>query len=257
MRTLAMIYSVVCYFLGVTALVSLILFIGDMVLPVTINKPSFFSPELPLLPAILVNTGLILLWSAQHSVMADPKFKAWWTQFVHPAIERSTFVLSVAIATTLLIVLWSPIPIVIWDIGQSSLGSVLIAAYLFGWSLTLFASFLINHFQLFGLEQAYRFLTETPSKKAIFVTPLLYRLVRHPMMTGILISLWCVPTLTVGRLLFNIVMTAYIIIGTRHEEETLVADLGEEYEEYRKSTPMLLPNLPKGSKQPNVSQQKA
>ena len=243
MRALAMVYSIVCYFFGVTALMALILFIGDIILPVTINKPSPIAPGFQPPQAIIWNISLILIWGLQHSIMADPRFKRWWTRFVHPAVERSTFVLGTAVATAFLIAFWAPVDLILWDVGNTSFGVILTVIYLMGWLITLFASFMINHFQLFGLEQAYRYLTETQSKKAIFVTPLLYRIVRHPMMTGILISLWCVPTMTVGRLTLNIVMTVYIILGTRHEEETLVADLGDEYEEYRKSTPMLVPNL--------------
>ncbi len=243
MRILAMAYSLMCYFAGVSALVLLILFIGDLLIPVTINQASPLSPEFPVTAAILANTALIVLWGLQHSIMADPRFKSVWTRFVPPAVERSTFLLFVAIATGLLVALWSPIPIMLWDVTGTALGTVLLAGYLAGWAIVLFSSFLINHFQLFGLEQAYNLLRQTQSKKAIFVTPLLYRIVRHPMMTGILISLWCAPSMSVGRLMLNIVMTTYILIGTRHEEETLIADLGEEYETYRETTPMLLPRF--------------
>lgn len=238
-----MAYSLICYFVGVSALIALILFIGDLLLPVIINSASPVSPELPVFGALIANTVLIMLWGLQHSIMADTRFKAIWTRFVPPAIERSTFLLFVALATVILVALWSPIPIILWDVSDSVLGTVLLAGFFFGWGIVLFASFLINHFQLFGLEQAYRLLTQTQSKKAIFVTPFLYRLVRHPMMTGVLISLWCAPTMSVGRLLFNAVMTTYIVLGTRHEEETLIADLGEEYEAYRETTPMLVPKF--------------
>ncbi len=251
MRLFAMAYSLTCYALAVTLLVALILFIEGLILPVTIDQASPLSPQLPVLQAILANVALIAFWGLQHSVMADTRFKAWWTQFVHPAIERSTFILFTTLSTTALMLFWSPIPITLWDTSGTPLALVLCAGYFFGWAVLLFATFLINHFHLFGLEQAYRFLSQTPSKKATFVTPLLYRIVRHPMMTGILVSLWCVPHMTVGRLVFNLAMTAYILIGTRHEEDTLVAELGEEYEAYRRSTPMLLPRFkarkPRGS----------
>ncbi len=247
MRLLAMIYSVICYVLAVTSLMALILFIEGLVVPVTINEASVVSPQLPVLPAILANVVLVVFWGLQHSVMADPRFKSWWTRFVHPAIERSTFILVTAFSTTGLMLFWSPIPITIWDTSGTPWALVLCAGYFFGWTITFIATFLINHFHLFGLEQAYRFMNETQSKKATFVTPLLYRIVRHPMMTGILISLWCVPHMTVGRLVFNLAMTAYILIGTRHEEETLLDELGEDYEAYRRTTPMLLPRF-KGRK---------
>ncbi|MDJ0613165.1 MAG: isoprenylcysteine carboxylmethyltransferase family protein [Rhizobiaceae bacterium] len=243
MRISFMAYSIACYFIGVSALVALILFIGDIYLPVTVNKASTLAPDLSPETALFWNIILIVLWGLQHSIMADAKFKSWWTQFVPPAIERSTFVLFVGLATSGLILFWVPIPTMIWDVSGTSFGLVLLIAYFSGWAITLFASFLINHFQLFGLEQAFRLQTQTQSKRAIFVTPFLYRIVRHPMMTGILISLWCAPTMTFGRLLFNIVMTTYILAGTRHEEEGLIAELGQEYEDYQETTPMLVPSL--------------
>lgn len=243
MRILAMPYSILCYFLGVGALVGLVLFIGDFLIPVTINKPSPIAPNFSPAFALLWNSALIVLWGLQHSIMADNRFKAWWTRFVHPAVERSTFLLFVALATTMLIILWNPVPIVIWKVDNPMLEAILVAGYFSGWAIVLGASFLINHFQLFGLEQAYRMLTSTQSKKSIFVTPFLYRIVRHPIMTGVLISLWFAPEMTVGRLGLNLVMTTYILIGTRHEEKTLVEELGKEYEDYQKTTPMLIPNI--------------
>lgn len=241
MRILAMAYSLLCYAAGMSALVLLILFIGDLLIPVTINQASPVSPEFPVIGALFANTGLIVAWGLQHSVMAGPRFKSWWTRLVPPAVERSTYILFVAVATGLLMALWSPIPVMLWDLTGTVPGAVLLAGYMFGWGIVVFVSFLINHFQLFGLEQAYRFFTQTQSRQARFVAPLLYRLVRHPMMTGILIALWCAPSMSVGRLMLNAVMTAYILAGTRHEEETLVAELGEEYEAYRETTPMLVP----------------
>ncbi len=245
MKIFTVLYSLTSYMIGVIALTGLILFIADLFIPVTVNTASPISPVFTGLTAIIWNVMLIALWGLQHSVMADPFFKEKWTKIVHPAIERSTYLLAVAITTVLLIALWSPIPVVLWDFSASSAGTILLGGYFFGWTVVLFSTFLINHFHLFGLEQAYRLITETQSKEITFVTPLLYRIVRHPMMTGILIALWCAPTMTVGRLLFNVVMTAYIIIGTRHEEKTLIRDLGEKYVRYRNRTPMLIPRFGK------------
>lgn len=254
MRILAMAFSLICYFAGVSTIVLQIFFIGDLMLPVTINHASPVSPDLPPILALFTNAALIVIWGLQHSIMADSRFKSWWTRFVPPSVERSTYILFVAISTIILVAFWSPIPVMLWDLTDTPLGTVLLIGYLSGWGVVLFSSFLINHFQLFGLEQAYRLLTETQSKKSIFVTPLLYRFVRHPMMTGILISLWCAPSMSIGRLLFNIVMTTYILIGTRHEEETLVNELGEVYQAYRKTTPMLLPRFRAKRPKPLTSQ---
>lgn len=243
MRHLVMAYSVACYAAAVGALVFLIEFISECFSPITVNAASPVSPELPVGPAIVANTILILLWGAQHSVMADPRFKAWWRPLVPQMIERSTYLLCVAASTLMLIFFWSPIPIMLWDVMDTPLGTALLVGYYFGWVIVLFATFLINHFHLFGLEQAYRHWSGTSSAASVFVTPVLYRVVRHPMMMGVLISLWCAPSMSVGRLLFNVVMTAYILVGTRHEEETLVSELGDVYETYRKTTPMLLPRF--------------
>jgi len=132
-------------------------------------------------------------------------------------------------------------PTQIWEISGTALGTALLGTYFLGWTIVLFASFLINHFALFGLSQAWQSITRTESKRDSFVTPLLYKLVRHPMMTGILIALWSVPSMTVGRLVFNTAMTLYIIIGLYLEERTLVAELGDEYINYQRTTPKLIP----------------
>ncbi len=245
MKILAMTYSVLSYFIGVATLVYLILFIGDLFVPWTINTAAPFAPDLAGLYAIVWNGVLVGIWGAQHSIFASPTFKAVWTKIVPTAIERSTYLLFVALMTAMLVALWVPLPTTLWDFSGTLLGSILMVGFFAGWVIVLIATFLINHFHLFGLSQAFQLLTQTPSKKESFVTPLLYKAVRHPMMTGVLIALWCAPTLTVGRLVFNIAMTAYILLGTRHEEKTLVADLGEDYTEYQKTTPMLIPGMPK------------
>jgi protein-S-isoprenylcysteine O-methyltransferase Ste14 len=179
--------------------------------------------------------------------MADAKFKRVWTLIVPAAVERSTYVLVVGVFTFGLIALWSPLDLVLWDFEGTWLGATLLIGYFLGWAITLFSTFLINHFQLFGLLQAWEHLKSLPSKEETFVTPLFYKLVRHPMMTGVLIALWCAPTLTLGRLILNLGLTAYILMGLHHEEKTLVQDLGDEYRTYQRSTPMLVPGFRKGS----------
>lgn len=246
MKIFTMAYSILSYLIGVATLIALILFIGDLFMPWTINKASPFSFGLTGLAAIIANVGLIIVWGLQHSIMADAKFKKQWVKIVPPAIERSTYLLAVAGMTGLLIILWSPMPSVLWDFSGGPLGAVLLAGYFSGWVIVLISTFLINHFHLFGLQQAFHAITQTQSKEESFVTPFLYKLVRHPMMTGVLIALWCAPTLTVGRLIINVAMTAYIVLGVMHEEKALIADLGDEYEAYRKKKPMLIPGFPKG-----------
>lgn len=249
---IAMLYSALSYLCGVAALVYLILFIGDILVPITINSASAVSPKLNGFTAILWDCGLVVLWGLQHSVMARPSFKRIWIRFVPAAVERSTYLVSVALATALLILFWVPMPSIIWNFSGSWIALLLTTLYFFGWLIVLLSTFLINHFQLFGLQQAFFFLKNIPSKREIFKTPFLYKLVRHPMMSGVLISLWSVPTLTTGRLVFNLLMSAYIFIGLYFEEITLTEELGEDYLEYKKHTPSVVPRL-EFSKKPKQS----
>lgn len=248
MKILAMIYSLLCYAIGFAALVYLILFTGDLVVPWTINASSPFAPELGTGAAIVWNSILIAIWGAQHSIMANPHFKAVWTKIVPASVERSTYLVFVAAFTAGLVALWVPMQAELWNFSDGVIGIILLIGYFAGWTITLISTFLINHFHLFGLSQAYHAIKQTQSKQDTFVTPFFYKLVRHPMMTGVLIALWCAPVMTEGRLLIAIVMSLYIFFGTKHEERTLVADLGQEYEDYRESTPMLIPGTKFGGK---------
>ena len=257
MKYLAIPYSIAAYLFGFASLVALILFVGGVFLPWTIDTGSPVSPRLAGLSAVVANLALVTIWGLQHSVMADPDFKRLWIRIVPPAIERSTYVLIVGLVTFALLALWSPMTLVIWDFSGTLLGAVLFAGYFAGWSITLFSTFLINHFELFGLQQAWQRVRRVTPKEQSFVTPLLYKLVRHPMMSGILIALWCAPALSVGRLLFNIAMTAYILIGLRHEEKTLVDELGDEYRDYQAATPMLVPGMPSATRHHVARNEKA
>ena len=241
MKYLAMIYSITSYLIGVVTLVYLILFTGDMVVSWTVNVAAPTAPEFSGIIAVLWNLLLVGLWGLQHSIWADPGFKKLWTKIVPAAIERSTYLLFVTLMTAIIVAFWAPMPAIIWNVSGDWLGRVLLFGFYFGWSVVLSSTFLINHFHLFGLSQAFQMLRKTESKEASFVTPLFYKIVRHPMMTGVLIALWCAPTLTVGRLVFNFAMTFYVFLGIRHEEKTLVADLGEEYEKYQKIVPAVIP----------------
>ena len=243
LRTLTMFYSVACYLIGVTALVYLILFIVDLWVPVSINRGVGLAPDLGIVAALLWNIGVVLVWGLQHTIMARPAFKRVWTKVVPVPIERSTYLVCVAIATALLVLYWIPMPTVLWDTSGTVLYPLLMSVYFLGWCLVLFSTFLINHFHLFGLQQAFLFMRRYQSKQETFRTPLLYKLVRHPMMSGVLIALWAVPNLTVGRLVFNVLMTTYVFIGLYFEERTLTAELGEEYERYMQTTPSVIPRI--------------
>ena len=248
-KLMAISYSLLSYLIGFATLIYLILFIGDMLVPWTINNAAPTSPALSGIVAALWNALLVGLWGLQHSIWASPAFKKLWSKIIPPAIERSTYLLFVALMTALLVALWVPFPPIIWDLSGTIGGTMMLAGFFLGWAIVLLSTFLINHFHLFGLSQAFTMLTQTETKQESFVTPFLYRIVRHPMMTGVLISLWCAPTLSAGRLIFNIAMTAYIIAGTRHEEKTLVADLGDDYRQYQENVPALIPftKTPRGS----------
>lgn len=241
-RISAMLFSIFAYFLGVAALVGLILWMAGWMLPVTIDK-GYAATQMGLssVIAVLFNGILILIWGSQHSWMARPAFKDRWRSAIPPSIERSSYVLIVALLTAAMILLWQPLPLVIWDFSNLWLGSVLAVIYILGWVIVLISTFLINHFHLFGLQQAFENLTERETKEASFVTPMLYKLVRHPMMTGVLISLWSAPTMTVGRLVVALGLTAYIYFGLKNEEKTLVAELGDQYRNYQSTTPMVIP----------------
>lgn len=243
-RILGMLYAIICYAIGVAALVALILFIGDLFLPVTVNKASPFAPALTGWAAIALNAGLIAVWGIQHTVMASKGFKAWWTQYMPAPIERSTYLVATAVVTGVLFAFWVPMEHTFYDTTGTPAYWALTGLYFTGWAITVFATFLINHFHLFGLQQAWHMIAKTQSKTATFRTPLLYKLVRHPMMTGMIISLWAAPVMTMSRLVINLAFTAYILIGIFYEEKTLVADLGEQYEAYRETTPSLIPGMP-------------
>ena len=242
LRTATMLYSMVSYLIGVVALVYLILFIADLFVPVTINRGAGIAPDMGS-AAVFWNVGVILLWGLQHTVMARPAFKRVWTKVVPAPIERSTYLVFVAMATVLLVLCWAPMPAVLWDSSGTVLFPLLIGVYFLGWCIVLFSTFLINHFHLFGLQQAFSFMRRIQSKQETFQTPLLYKLVRHPMMSGVLIALWAVPVLTVGRLLFNVLMTVYVFVGLYFEERTLTAELGEDYVRYQENTPSVIPRI--------------
>ena len=243
LRTVTMLYSMGCYLIGVAALAYLILFIADLFVPVTINHGAGVAPDVSSAAALFWNAGVVLVWGLQHTVMARPAFKRLWTKVVPAPIERSTYLVCVAMVTVLLVLCWIPMPTVLWDTTNTVLAPLLIGVYFLGWCIVLFSTFLINHFHLFGLQQAFLFLRRLQSKQETFQTPLLYKLVRHPMMSGVLIALWAVPVLTVGRLFFNVLMTLYVFVGLYFEERTLTAELGEEYERYQETTPSVIPRI--------------
>ena len=199
----------------------------------------------PLAISFAIDAALLTIFAVQHSVMARKWFKAWWTRIVPKPIERSTYVLFSSLALILLFVLWRPLGGVIWSVEDPAGRLVLRGLFAFGFGLVLFSTFLINHFDLFGLRQVWRYLLGRPQDGLRFTTPGPYKLVRHPLYVGWLFAFWMTPVMTAAHLLFSIATTAYILLAIRFEERDLVREHGETYEKYRQSVPMLIPSLSK------------
>jgi len=250
-RTLFLFYGLVAYLLFFAAILYGIGFVGDLnVVPKGIND----GVATTLSTAVTINVLLLLLFAVQHNVMARPRFKEWWTQFVPRPIERSTYVALSSLILLLLYWQWRPIPEVVWHVDHYVARGFLWTFYFTGWAIVLASSFVIDHFELFGLKQVWRHFRRQPHVTAPFSARSLYRWVRHPLMLGFIIAFWAAPTMTLGRLLFASITTLWILIAIRIEERDLTRFLGEPYREYRARTPMLLP-LPRKSKhQPSVAQ---
>ncbi len=235
-RILYFSYGVAAYALFFLTYLYAIGFIGNLVVPVSIDG----APQAPLWQALIVNTVLLGVFAVQHSVMARPAFKRWWTQVVPQPIERSTYVLASSIALIALFAHWQPLGGVIWNVTDPTGQAVLWGVFALGWLVVLVSTFLINHFDLFGLRQVWLHLVGKPYTKLPFKTPLFYKYVRHPLYVGWLLAFWATPTMTVTHLLFAIATTAYILIAIRLEERDLLA-VHPEYTGYRERVPMLIP----------------
>jgi protein-S-isoprenylcysteine O-methyltransferase Ste14 len=216
-------------------------FIGNFGVPRTLDGPATGS----LLISFAIDAGLLTVFAVQHSVMARKWFKEWWTRIVPKPIERSTYVLFSSIALIVLFALWRPLGGVIWSVEDPIGRVVLRSLFAFGWGLVLFSTFLINHFDLFGLRQVWRYLLGRPEGEMRFTTPGPYKLVRHPLYVGWLFAFWMTPVMTSAHLLFSIATTAYILLAIQFEERDLVREHGDTYEAYRRSVPMLVPSLRK------------
>jgi protein-S-isoprenylcysteine O-methyltransferase Ste14 len=236
-RILAFLYGLVAYCVFFVTFLYAVGFVGGMVVPKTIDVGAI----VPTGEAFVIDVLLMSLFAVQHSVMARKPFKQWWTRFVPVAIERSTYVLLASLALVLLFWQWRPIPTVVWQVADPRIASAVIGVSHIGWLLVLTSTFLINHFELFGLHQVVTNLAGRAMPAPRFKTPVLYRLVRHPIYLGFIIAFWVAPTMTVGHLLFAAVTTAYIFVGIFLEERDLVAQFGDEYRRYRECVWMLIP----------------
>jgi protein-S-isoprenylcysteine O-methyltransferase Ste14 len=236
-RVAAFVYGIVCYVAFFATFLYAIAFVANVIVPKTIDS----GEVMPAREALAVNVVLLLIFALQHSVMARKPFKQWLARWVSPSVERSTYVLASSLALALLFWLWRPMPAVVWHIDNTLLANALLALSLVGWAIVLVSTFLIDHFELFGLHQVASNLTGKAMPEPKFRTPLFYKFVRHPLYFGFILAFWATPTMTIGHLLFAAGTTAYILIGILLEERDLVGVFGEDYRRYQHRVSMLIP----------------
>lgn len=239
-------YGLAVYAFFLATFAYAVAFVGDLPVPKTIDS----GTPAPLAATLVIDLILLIVFAVQHSVMARPAFKRWWTRFVPAATERSTYVLFASAALALILVGWQPWPQTIWQVVDPIGASVLQAVFWLGWGVLLISTFLIDHFELFGLKQAFG--GSAPSGPPVLRTPLFYRWVRHPIYLGFLLAFWATPTMTAGHLLFAIGTTGYILIGIALEERDLVDHFGDAYRRYRERVGMLVPLLGRRAPEPGA-----
>lgn len=236
-RFLILGYGGISYLIFLATFLYAIGFVGGFLVPRTVDA----GVTAPLGEAVVVNVALLGLFAAQHSVMARPGFKRWWTRVVPQPVERSTYVLATSLVLALLFFQWRTMPAVVWQVSSPAARIGLHALYVAGWGIVLAGTCMVSHFDLFGLRQVYLAWRREPYTDIGFRSPLFYRVVRHPIMLGFLIAFWAAPTMTEGHLLFAAATTGYILVALHFEERDLVAALGQQYLDYRSRVPRLLP----------------
>lgn len=243
-RVIFFIYGVIAYLSFLAVYLYLIGFMGNFWVPKSIDSGIGGQG----ISSVLINFSLVLIFAVQHAIMARPEFKKWWVQFIPKPIERSTYVIITNLIFVLLVWQWRPMTSVVWDVGEGAAQTLIWVLFGMGWTLVVGSSFLIDHFDLFGLRQVYLNLIGKPYVHGEFRTTGLYKYIRHPLMGGWIVAFWSTPAMTTGHLFFAFTMTVYILIGIQMEEKDLVNILGEDYAEYRNKTSMLIPFTRKAEK---------
>lgn len=242
-RIVTFVYGLAAYAFFLVTFLYAIGFVTGIVVPKTIDG----GTVVPVAEALIVNLALLTLFAVQHSVMARPGFKRWWTTVIPHAAERPTYVLLATAALALLLWQWRPMPETVWRVADPQLAAGLIGLSLFGWLVVLLSTFMISHFELFGVRQVIANLLGRKMPAAEFKTPGLYKVVRHPIYLGFIIAFWATPVMTVGHLLFAAVTTAYIFVGIVLEERDLIETFGDDYRRYRARVSMLIPFMRKST----------
>lgn len=242
-RSITFIYGLAVYAIFLLTFLYSIGFVGNLLVPKSIDS----GVQGSVAASVLVNLALLSAFALQHSIMARPAFKRIWTKVIPKAAERSTYILMTCLALIAIFVFWQPLTTSIWDFSNTATGTTLTALFWVGWLIVLTSTFMIDHFDLLGLRQIYANLKNRSAAQSGFIKVGLYRLVRHPIMTGFLIAFWAAPTMSVGHLLFALVTTGYIVIAVLHlEEKDLVAHLGDEYLAYQREVPAFIPGFGRG-----------
>jgi protein-S-isoprenylcysteine O-methyltransferase Ste14 len=239
-RAAALLFSIACYAVFFATFLYLIVFVGDFGFTGrTVNS----GPQVAPVAAAIIDIALIALFGLQHSVMARPAFKRWWTKIVPPPVERSVYVLAASIALMILFIGWHPIDAIVWSVGNPIFRGLIWVLFWAGWLTVLLSTFLINHFELFGLQQAWFHVRRQETAKPELRHPLFYRWVAHPLYSGFFLAFWAAPQMTVGHLLLAIGVSVYMLIAIRYEERDLTSLFGDDYRRYRSGVGMLVPRF--------------